>query len=62
MENGQRVDLDVSKFDEIVCVRVGMDIAAENNDSTFKLELDSIIVELGGGNGRGSGCGGSTLL
>ncbi|KAH9762411.1 BED-type domain-containing protein [Citrus sinensis] len=57
MENEQRVDLDVSETDESVGVRVGMDMAAENNDTAAELEHDSTTVEQGGrcGSGRGRG-------
>ncbi|KAH9650690.1 BED-type domain-containing protein [Citrus sinensis] len=55
MENEQRVDLDVSETDESVGVRVGMDMAAENNDTAAELEPDSTTVEQGGGSGRGRG-------
>ncbi|KAK9198068.1 hypothetical protein WN944_013251 [Citrus x changshan-huyou] len=57
MENEQRVDLDVSETDESVGVRVGMDMAAENNDTVAELEPDSTTVEHGGGSGSGSGRG-----
>ncbi|KAH9703688.1 hypothetical protein KPL70_011180 [Citrus sinensis] len=53
MENEQRVDLDVSETDESVGVRVGMDMAAENNDTAAGLEPDSTTVEQGGGSGSG---------
>ena len=53
MENEQRVDLDVSETDESVGVRVGMDMAAENNDIAVELEPDSTTVEQGGGSGSG---------
>ncbi|KAH9650377.1 BED-type domain-containing protein [Citrus sinensis] len=57
MENEQRVDLDVSKTDESVGVRVGMDMAIENNDTATELEPDSTTVEQGSGSGSGSGSG-----
>ncbi|KAH9673290.1 BED-type domain-containing protein [Citrus sinensis] len=57
MENEQRVDLDVSETDESVGVRVGMDMAAENNDTAAELEHDSTTVEQGGGCGSGRGRG-----
>ncbi|KAH9705023.1 BED-type domain-containing protein [Citrus sinensis] len=57
MENEQRVDLDVSETDESVGVRVGMDMAAENNDTVAELEPDSTTVEQGGGSGSGRGRG-----
>ena len=41
--------------DESVGVRVGMDMAAENNDTTAELEPDSTTVEQGGGSGSGRG-------
>ncbi|KAK9225233.1 hypothetical protein WN943_010274 [Citrus x changshan-huyou] len=63
MENEQRVDLDVSETDESVGVRVGMDMAAENNDTAAELEPDSTTVEQGGGSGsgRGRGCRGRVM-
>ena len=57
MENEQRVDLDVFETDESVGVRVGMDMATENNDTAAELEPDSTIVEYGSGSGSGSGRG-----
>ncbi|KAH9762358.1 BED-type domain-containing protein [Citrus sinensis] len=57
MENEQRVDLDVSETDESVGVRVGMDMAAENNDTAAELEHDSTTVEQGGGSRSGRGRG-----
>ena len=62
MENEQRVDLDVSKTDESVGVRVEMDMAVENNETAVELELDSTTVEQrsGRGSGRGRGRRGNT--
>ena len=57
MENEQRVDLDVFETDESVGVRVGMDMAAENNDTAAELEHDSTTVEQGGGSRSGRGRG-----
>ena len=54
MENEQRVYL-VSETDESVGVRVGMDMAVENNDTAAELEPDSTTVEQGGGSGSGRG-------
>ena len=62
MENEQRVDLDVSETDESVGVRVGMDMAIENNDTTAELELDSTTIEQGSGSGSGSGRRGNTTV
>ena len=57
MENEQRVDLDVSEIDESVGVRVGMDMAVENNNTATELEPDSTTIEQGGGSGSGRGRG-----
>ena len=57
MENEHRVDLDVYDTDESVGVRVGVDMAAENNDIAVELEPDSTTVEQGSESGSGHGRG-----
>ncbi|KAK9214588.1 hypothetical protein WN944_006581 [Citrus x changshan-huyou] len=57
MENEHIVDLDVYDTDESVGVRVGVDMAAENNDIAVELEPDSTIVEQGSESGSGHGRG-----
>ncbi|KAK9184937.1 hypothetical protein WN943_025289 [Citrus x changshan-huyou] len=62
MENEQRVDLDISETDESVGVRVVMDMAVENNDTTTELEHDSTTVEQGSRSGSGRGGRGNTTV
>ena len=60
MENKQKFYLDVSETDESIGVRVGMDMAAENNDTTAELEPDSTTIEQESRSVSGRGCRGNT--